>query len=127
MRYVQYAAIILFCLWTLAMIPYSLVQLRSYEREQERAQERFARTMRDLESKAASFRRELPDERGEEGEGETDSWVDAVVGGPLSVAPAGNSWLMAGLGALWFFPAFFFLCVFLFAGIRRSPRQAKNE
>ena len=96
MRYVQYAAIILFCLWTLAMIGHSIIKLRSLGRDRER----FARVIQRFGPG------ERADEASEEHETEL-SWVEH---------PGATSWVIVSLGALWFFPAFFFLCVFLFAG-----------
>jgi hypothetical protein len=81
--------------------------------------------MERLESEGAPDRLVgLPDEPADEAseEHQTESWVDAYV------FPGTTSMAIVNLGSLWFFPAFFFLCVFLFAGgIHRSPRQAGGE
>ena len=64
--------------------------------------------------------RSEPTDEASEGH-KTESWVEAYV------FPGTISMALVNLGSMWFFPAFFFLCVYLFAGIRRSSRRAKDE
>jgi preprotein translocase subunit SecG len=99
MRKIQTAAIILFCLWSVGMIVYSILELRSLGRDLE-----------SLRPEAGSDLVFEPTESSEEHE--TEPWVDAYV------YPSLTRTTLVSLGALWFFPAFFFLCVFLFARLK---------
>jgi menaquinone-dependent protoporphyrinogen IX oxidase len=116
MWYVQLTAIILFCAWTPAMIVYSIVKLsslRKSERERlARISDHFERHRPEAVPDAFRVLGEPADEAPEEPR--TQSWVDA----DIVESPWSSTMPLVLLGALWFFPAFFLLCVFLFAGIR---------
>lgn len=115
MRKVQTAAIVLFCLWSLGMIVYSIIEVATQGREWER----FGKMLEEVPASGHTV--EGPGtstDQTDVGFGNAESWVDAYIfPGPTTTG-------LVTFGALWFFPAFFFLCVFLFAwGIRRSPAQ----
>jgi hypothetical protein len=113
MRHVQHAAVGLFCLWTLAMIVYAIIELST----RKGPEEHLAEMMEKLEAARAEHRPDMP---GDVPEAST-SWVDA------EVMPGPPSMVLTYVGALWFFPAFFFLCVFLFAGMWPSRDRAETE